>query len=150
MYLKACRNLTLYTYTILLFRSVPMWQCYINSYPKVILIINQTILLTFLISSWWLIFLGCGCMHDPMVDIGFCLLYMYVPVVILYRSLGGGEWTCVNQWSGIDHCHLWVSMYVGSACHGWLVWVGLNYSRVINGHMLTTAILKMSESQYVV
>ena len=89
-------------------------------------------------------------MHDPMLDIGFCLLYMYVPVVMLYQSPGGSGWTYVNQSSGIDHHHLSASMYMGSACHGWLVWVGLNYSRVINGHMFTTAILKMSESQYVV
>ena len=36
-------------------------------------------------------------MHDPMVDIVFCLLYMYVPVVIMYQALEGGGWTCINQ-----------------------------------------------------
>ena len=36
-------------------------------------------------------------MHDPMVDTEFCLLYMYLPVVILYRSMGGSGWTYVNR-----------------------------------------------------
>ena len=34
--------------------------------------------------------------------------------------------------------------------HGKLIGVGLNYSGVINGHIFTTAIVIMSESQYVV
>ena len=85
-------------------------------------------------------------MQYPMVDIGFCSLYMYMPVVILYQSLG------------LVHGHVYTSdleliiTTSESSCawdlpvHGGLICVHLNCIRVISGQMFTTAILKMSES----
>ena len=49
---------------------------------------------------------------------GHWVLYaVYVPVDILYQSLGWW-WVdlCVNQWSGFDHHHPRVTMYMGCTC----------------------------------
>ena len=61
-------------------------------------------------------------MHAELNGGHWVLYAVYVPVVILYWSLGGWwVYLCVKQWSGINHCHPRVTMHVGSTC-AWRAW----------------------------
>ena len=126
--------------TILPFRSVPIWQCFINS-----LLIDINVFALYFPSDWYLSFRIFGtCMQNLMVDIGFCVLSMFL---LVSCSDHWGRWVdyCVNQWSWIDHCHPRASMCVGSAC-AWKACMGR--SQLHQGHQctyITAAILKMSE-----
>ena len=89
--------------------------------------------------SWWLVFFlrfwahACS-IHLIRVDTVFCMLC--VCACWYSAPITGGQWVdlCVNQWSGIGHCHPRVSMHMGSAC-AWKACMDRNECiRVINRH----------------
>ena len=122
MYLKACRDLTLYTYTILLFRSIPMWQCYINSHPNVIFIINQIISYIFDIFLVIDIF---GLWVHALSNGGHWVLFVAHVCACCYPVLiTGGRWVdlckpVIQNWSLPP-----LSIHVHGICLSWMTCMG--------------------------
>ena len=115
-------SLTLYTYTILLFRSVPMWQCYINCHPKVIFIINQII--SYIFDIFLLIDIFGMWMHAWSNGGHWVLFVVHVCACCYPVPITGGWW--------VDLCKpvIWnwslppLSIHVCGICLSWMTCMG--------------------------